>query len=139
MTNSRRKGVEGERELADNDGGERMSNNNNLARERIEAAIELIEEQKEGADREYYLHDIGLSSSLDIGIYERVTDAYDTILAALDAVRWRSPITMPDFHDVLVAFRRSDGSVGCAITVKLEIPEYVTVLGWRPVLMWEEA
>ena len=28
-----------------------MSNNNNLARERIEAAIELIEEQKEGADR----------------------------------------------------------------------------------------
>lgn len=65
-------------------------------------------------------------------------EAAQTALAALDAVRWRSPETMPDYHDVLVAFRRSDGSLGCAITVKLEIPEYVTVLGWRPVLMWEE-
>ena len=62
----------------------------------------------------------------------------ETALAALDAVMWRSPETMPDYHDVLVAFRRTDGSVGCAITVKLEIPEFVTVLGWRPVLMWAD-
>ena len=58
---------------------------NKLTRERIEAAIELIEEQKEQADRECYLHDIGVSSSLDIDIYERVMDAFETLLALANA------------------------------------------------------
>ncbi len=70
--------------------------NNNLTRERIERAIELIEEQKEGADREYYLHDIGVSSSLDIDIYERVTDAYDTLLALANAELERQSVTDED-------------------------------------------
>jgi DNA-directed RNA polymerase subunit RPC12/RpoP len=70
--------------------------NKNLTRERIERAIELIEEQKEGADREYYLHDIGVSSSFDIEIYERVTGAFDTLLALANAELERQSVTDED-------------------------------------------
>lgn len=104
---------------------------NKLTKDRVERAIEHLT-----ALRGEYISAAGFTSNPKHGRMFR--DRASHLKTALDAVRWRSPETMPDYHDVLVAFRRSDGSLGCAITVKLEIPEYVTVLGWRPVLMWEE-
>jgi DNA repair exonuclease SbcCD ATPase subunit len=74
---------------------------NKLTRERIEAAIDLIEEQKEGADREYYLHDIGVSSSLDIDIYERATGAFDTLLALANAELERQSVTEEDVAEAI--------------------------------------
>ena len=74
---------------------------NKLTRERIEAAIELIEEQKEQADRECYLHDIGVSSSLDIDIYERVMDAFETLLALANAELERQSVTEEDVAEAI--------------------------------------
>ncbi len=100
---------------------------NKLTRERIEAAIDLIEEQKEGADREYYLHDIGVSSSLDIDIYERATGAFDTLLALANAELERQSVTDEDVAEAIEMFQENIGNNNaCVAILTLDLPGTVT-------------
>lgn len=87
---------------------------NELSKDRAESAIEVIETIAEASEQEYRIADANMSTSFDYDLYEKYTEAFETCIAALDAVRWRDAETEPPEANatVLVRWKAENGVQG---------------------------
>lgn len=114
---------------------------NELTQDRIKEAIDWVAEEKIVTDMQRHLKATRVQEVDKIA----TTDVLKTILAALDAVRWRDVSEHPkDGEDVLammkadwicvVTFRASDN----AYLGAFDCNETDDIKGWIPYPVWEE-
>ena len=116
---------------------------NELSKDRAESAIEVIETIAEASEQEYRIADASMSTSFDYDLYEKYTEAFETCIAALDAVRWRDAETEPPEANatVLVRWKAENGVQGYNFSYFEDGNWYgnsgYKIIEWLPLPTWE--